>query len=84
MKIDLLLPRGKNPLSYYNSIMNLNTRSLALVGKTNKGIKTHLGRLGQKESHTISPKASRQPKEEVSELSNLLSSVQNKEHSARN
>jgi hypothetical protein len=51
MKIDLLLPRGKNPLSYYNSIMNLNTISLALVGKTNKGIKTLLGRLGQKESH---------------------------------
>jgi hypothetical protein len=51
MKIDLLfiIPRGENPLSYYT--MNLNTISLALVGKTNKGIKTHLGRLGQKESH---------------------------------
>ncbi len=49
--------------------MNLNTISLALVGKTNKGIKTHLGRLGTKgksqmaQNHTI--------KEEVSELSNL-------------
>jgi hypothetical protein len=41
--------------------MTLNTISLGLVGKTNKGIKTHLGRLGQKgksqmaQNHTISP-----------------------------
>jgi hypothetical protein len=32
----LLLPRGQNPLSYYYSIMNLNTIPLPLVGKARK------------------------------------------------
>jgi hypothetical protein len=41
MKIDLLLPRGGKALKLLYSIMNINTISLALVGKTNKGIKTH-------------------------------------------
>jgi hypothetical protein len=37
IKIDLLLCRGQNPLSYYiYSIMNLNTNILAMVGKGNK------------------------------------------------
>jgi hypothetical protein len=33
IKIDLLLPRGQNPLRYVHSIMNLNTISLPTANK---------------------------------------------------